>query len=54
MTLLKLKQLTDLFAQEHYNIYDAFSILHEQYEKLTEDEQKEFCKWLAGDHECIE
>ena len=54
MTLAKLKQLMDIFSEEQYNIYDAFLILQEQYEKLTEEDQKEFCKWLAGDHKCFE
>lgn len=50
MTLEYMKELVKIFrTMPEIKFADGMNIIIEAYRQLTTEDQKEFCKWLAGE-----
>ena len=48
MNLEYIKKMVNIFADTHMPFKDLIEPVIRGYNQLTEEEQKQFCKWLAG------
>lgn len=48
MNLEYIKKMVNIFADTHMPFKDLIEPVIRGYNQLSEEEQKEFCSWLAG------